>query len=129
MPVVTESLQVTGIRCERCVNRLRGVLTGHPGLEAANANLMGELTLTWDDARTDREALLAAVAWEAMRLLSLRMEARIAEVTAARGTPDGARQRLHAVGMAYLEFAREEPGQESEGAPFAGTSVAVSTGR
>ena len=58
----TETLQVTGIRCERCVARLAGVLTGHEGLEAANATLMGEVTLAWDDERTSRAALLAALA-------------------------------------------------------------------
>jgi copper chaperone CopZ len=58
----TETLQVSGIRCERCVMRLRGVLTGHPGLEAANATLMGQVTLAWDDEQTGREALLAALA-------------------------------------------------------------------
>jgi hypothetical protein len=42
--------------------RLRGVLTGHPGLEAANATLMGQVTLAWDDEQTGREALLAALA-------------------------------------------------------------------
>jgi copper chaperone CopZ len=58
----TETLQVTGIRCERCVARLAGVLTGHAGLEEANATLMGEVTLAWDDELTDRDALLAAMA-------------------------------------------------------------------
>jgi copper chaperone CopZ len=58
----TETMQVSGIRCERCLMRLRGVLTGHPGLEAANANLVGELTLSWDDEQTDRDALVAALA-------------------------------------------------------------------
>jgi AcrR family transcriptional regulator len=58
----------------------------------------------------DREELLAAVAWEAVRLLSQRMQTRMAQVTAARGTAEGARQRLRAVGLAYLEFARQEPG-------------------
>jgi copper chaperone CopZ len=64
-PVVaelTETLQVTGIRCERCVNRLAVALQGHEGLVAANANLMGRVILTWDDDVTDREALLAAMA-------------------------------------------------------------------
>jgi len=37
---VSETIQVSGIRCERCVARLAGVLTGHDGLEAANATLM-----------------------------------------------------------------------------------------
>ena len=55
----TETFQVDGIRCERCVGRLAGALRGHDGLEFANANLMGEVTLSWDDERTSRDALLA----------------------------------------------------------------------
>jgi copper chaperone CopZ len=62
MALQTETMQVTGIRCERCVGRLAGVLRGHEGLEAANANLMGQVTLSWDDEKTDRDALLAAMA-------------------------------------------------------------------
>ncbi len=62
MASVTETIQVSGIRCERCVARLAGVLTGHDGLEAANANLMGQVTLVWDDEHTTREALLEAMA-------------------------------------------------------------------
>ena len=58
----TETIQVTGIRCERCVGRLAGALRGHEGLEAANANLMGQVSLTWDEERTSREALLDALA-------------------------------------------------------------------
>ncbi len=57
-----ETLQVSGVRCERCVLRLAKVLEGHEGLEAANANLMGQVSLTWDDERTSREALLEAMA-------------------------------------------------------------------
>jgi copper chaperone CopZ len=59
--VTTETIQVSGVRCERCVMRLGAALQGHEGLEAANANLLGEVTLTWDEARTDREALVAAM--------------------------------------------------------------------
>ncbi|HEU0335391.1 MAG TPA: heavy-metal-associated domain-containing protein [Gaiellaceae bacterium] len=62
MAIRSETVQVSGIRCERCVNRLAGVLRGHEGLEAANANLMGQVSLSWDDARTTREALLEAMA-------------------------------------------------------------------
>jgi copper chaperone CopZ len=58
----TETIQVTGIRCERCVMRLAKALEGHDGLEAATASLMGQVTLSWNDERTDREALLAAMA-------------------------------------------------------------------
>ena len=62
MSVVTETLQVSGIRCERCVMRLAGVLEGHEGLESANATLMGRVTLAYDDTRTSRTALLDALA-------------------------------------------------------------------
>ena len=62
MPTRTETIHVSGIRCERCVARLAGALTGHEGLEAANATLMGDVTLVWDDELTSRDELLAAMA-------------------------------------------------------------------
>jgi len=62
MAVVSETLQVTGIRCERCVMRLGKVLEGHEGLELANANLMGQVLVEYDDERTSRAELLAAMA-------------------------------------------------------------------
>ncbi|TMM13188.1 MAG: heavy-metal-associated domain-containing protein [Actinobacteria bacterium] len=61
MATVTETLQVSGIRCERCVARLAAALTGHEGLEAANATLMGQVTLSWNDEQTSRDALLSAL--------------------------------------------------------------------
>ena len=44
MASVTETIQVSGIRCERCVNRLAGVLTGllHSGREAELVELLLE---------------------------------------------------------------------------------------
>ena len=57
-----ETIQVSGVRCERCVMRLAKVLEGHEGLEAANANLMGQVSLAWDDEQTSRDALLEAMA-------------------------------------------------------------------
>jgi copper chaperone CopZ len=60
--LVTETVQVSGIRCERCVMRLGGVLQDHEGLESANATLMGQVTLAYDDQRTTRTALLDAMA-------------------------------------------------------------------
>ncbi len=65
----TETIQVSGIRCERCVMRLGASLREHEGLESANANLMGEVTLLFDDERTDRAALLAAMAKAGFREL------------------------------------------------------------
>ena len=41
--------------------RLGGALQGLDGLEAANANLMGQVTLTWDDERVAREEIVAAM--------------------------------------------------------------------
>ena len=65
-----ETIRVSGIRCERCVLRLAKVLEGHDGLEAANANLMGAVSLRWDDERTSRDALLEAMARGGFRPLS-----------------------------------------------------------
>ena len=62
MSSATDTLLVSGIRCERCVMRLATALEGQPGLEAAHANLMGEVTLTWDDEVTTREALVGSLA-------------------------------------------------------------------
>ena len=59
--VQTETVQVTGIRCERCVGRLAATLEDQPGLEQANANLMGQVTLSWDDELTSRDDLLDAL--------------------------------------------------------------------
>jgi copper chaperone CopZ len=63
----SETIQVSGIRCERCVGRLAGALRGHDGLEQAIANLMGQVQLTWDDERTSREAIVSALAKSGFR--------------------------------------------------------------
>ncbi len=62
MAVVSETMQVSGIRCERCVMRLAKTLEGHQGLEFANANLMGQVMLSYDDERTTRDALVEKMA-------------------------------------------------------------------
>jgi copper chaperone CopZ len=64
--IVSETLQVTGIRCERCVLRLGGALRPL-GLESANANLMGQVTIAWDDDRIARDDILAAMAHAGFR--------------------------------------------------------------
>jgi AcrR family transcriptional regulator len=79
----------------------------------------------------DRDELLAAVCAAAMRELAARMAAGVARVRGKHGDPAAARRRLHAIGTAYLEFAREEPGlfatafalpqQHAYGAPDGGT--------
>ena len=67
MAVVSETIQVSGIRCERCVMRLAQTLQGIEGLDFANANLMGQVMLAWDDEKTTREDLLAAMAQAGFR--------------------------------------------------------------
>ena len=55
--------------CERCVGRLAGALRGHDGLEGAHANLLGDVTLEWDEDRTSRGAILDALAKAGFREL------------------------------------------------------------
>jgi copper chaperone CopZ len=59
---VTATIQVSGIRCERCVMRLALTLEGAEGLESANANLMGQVQLSYDDERTTMDALVERLA-------------------------------------------------------------------
>jgi copper chaperone CopZ len=61
VPVQTETLQVSGVRCERCVLRLGAALQPLEGIEAANANLMGQVTLSWDDERIARDDIVTAL--------------------------------------------------------------------
>jgi AcrR family transcriptional regulator len=58
----------------------------------------------------DRDELLAEVCTAAMNELADRMAAGIGRVRGGRGNPGAAQRRLAAIGTAYLEFAREEPG-------------------
>jgi len=79
----------------------------------------------------DRDELLAAVCTAAMNELADRMAAGVARVPGEHGDPAAALDRLGAIGTAYLEFAREEPGlfatafalpqQHAYGAPDDGT--------
>jgi AcrR family transcriptional regulator len=58
----------------------------------------------------DRDELLAAVCEAAMRELGERMAAGVSRVRGKHDDPAAARRRLGAIGTAYLEFSREEPG-------------------
>jgi copper chaperone CopZ len=58
MALQSETIQVSGIRCEGCVQRLGEALKPLEGLEAANANLVGEVRLSWDDERLARDDIL-----------------------------------------------------------------------
>lgn len=67
MGLQQETIRVSGIRCERCVGRLAVALRGHHGLESANANLVGDVTLAWDEEQTSRAEILAVLARSGFR--------------------------------------------------------------
>jgi copper chaperone len=55
-------MQVGGMTCPGCVRSIEKKLSGINGVEYAHVNLgAGVATVEFDDARTDPEALLAAV--------------------------------------------------------------------
>jgi AcrR family transcriptional regulator len=58
----------------------------------------------------DRDEIVAAVCTAAMGELATRMAAGVGRVHGKNGDPAAARRRLRAIGRAYLQFAREEPG-------------------
>ena len=58
MAIVADTVQVSGIRCERCVMRLAQTLEGTEGLESANATLMGQVQLQCDDELTTRDTIV-----------------------------------------------------------------------
>ena len=70
MAVQTETIRVSGVRCERCVGRLAAALRAEDGIEQASANLMGQVMLSWDDERTSRDHLVAAMSQAGFRPLA-----------------------------------------------------------
>ena len=60
--MATATVLVSGVRCERCIGRLAVALRAHEGIEYANANLMGEVALAWDEDKTTRGAIIEALA-------------------------------------------------------------------
>jgi copper chaperone CopZ len=60
--MATDTVRVSGVRCERCIGRLAVALRAHEGIEHANANLMGEVSLAWDEEKTTRSAIVDALA-------------------------------------------------------------------
>ena len=61
MATVSDTIHVSGVRCERCVGRLAGTLRQVEGIEAANANLMGQVSISWNEEETSREAIVDAL--------------------------------------------------------------------
>lgn len=62
---------MTGVRCERCVLRLGKTLETHDGIESANATLMGQVSLVFDDTLTTRVAIVETLARGGFRELAI----------------------------------------------------------
>jgi copper chaperone CopZ len=61
MATVSDTIHVSGVRCERCVGRLAGTLRQVDGIETANATLMGDVSISWNEDETSREAIVEAL--------------------------------------------------------------------
>jgi copper chaperone CopZ len=46
--VIAEVFEVEGVRCPRCVEKIAAALSGVEGLQGAEANLMGEISVRVD---------------------------------------------------------------------------------
>jgi len=60
--MATATVTVSGVRCERCIGRLAVALRAHEGIESANANLLGEVSLAWDEDKTTRSEIVGVLA-------------------------------------------------------------------
>jgi AcrR family transcriptional regulator len=101
--VVRDGLVAAGLELAR---------TGGPGAVVLReaARIVGVVPNAAYRHFADRDELLAAVCAEAMGELAARMAADVARVRGPYGDAAAARRRLRAIGRAYLEFARAEPG-------------------
>ena len=63
MTTIAEVYEVEGVHCPRCIAKIAAALQGIDGLEAADANLMGEITVRLEgpEARDRVQAALAGV--------------------------------------------------------------------
>jgi copper chaperone CopZ len=61
--VIAEVFEVEGVHCPRCIQKIAAALAEVDGLLAADANLMGEITVRLDgpEARERVQAALAGV--------------------------------------------------------------------
>jgi copper chaperone CopZ len=48
--VIAEVFEVEGVHCPRCIQKIATALRGLEGLQAADANLMGEISVRLDDS-------------------------------------------------------------------------------
>lgn len=53
-------LQITGMKCERCANRVKGALTALPGIDHCRVSV-GAVELTFDNVVTTRSDLFDVI--------------------------------------------------------------------
>jgi copper chaperone CopZ len=60
--VIAEVFEVEGVRCPRCIEKIAAALSAVEGLQAADANLMGEISVLLDgpDAHARVQSALEA---------------------------------------------------------------------
>jgi copper chaperone CopZ len=57
--VIAEVFEVEGVHCPRCIEKIAAALTDLDGLQAANANLMGEISVQLDGPAAHDRVLAA----------------------------------------------------------------------
>jgi copper chaperone CopZ len=60
MEVKTETLEVQGVHCMQCIQTIASALGDVDGLAGASANLMGEVTIAYEEPDV-RDAAVAAL--------------------------------------------------------------------
>ena len=71
--MATATVQVSGVRCERCIGRLAGALRSHDGIEYANANLMGQVTLACTPDTAVQALRTQAAAYQGVEVGAIRL--------------------------------------------------------
>jgi copper chaperone CopZ len=69
--VIAEVIAVEGVHCPRCIEKIAAALAHVDGLVAADANLMGEITVRLDGPEA-RERVQAALAGAGFPVASVR---------------------------------------------------------
>jgi copper chaperone CopZ len=69
--MIAEVIEVEGVHCPRCIQKIAAALADVEGLAAADANLMGEITVRLDDAAA-RERVQAALAGAGFPVVAVR---------------------------------------------------------
>jgi copper chaperone CopZ len=63
MAVRSETLQVDGVHCMNCIQKIGAALASVDGLTSASATMMGEVSIAYDEAQPEvRDRVVGALA-------------------------------------------------------------------